>query len=73
MEVHITNASTTTLEIEKLQITFLILGLSEVLVTDNGPSFSSSKFTDYVKANGIQHVKTTPYHPASNGIAKMAI
>ena len=38
-----------------------------------GPSFSSSEFTDYVKANGIQHVKTTPYHPASNGLAERAV
>ena len=59
--------------IEKLQFTFSSLGLPEILVTDNGPSFSSSEFTDFVKANGIQHVKTVPYHPASNGLAERAV
>ena len=44
-----------------------------MLVTDNGPSFASSEFTDFVKANGIEHVKTVPYHPASNGLAKRAV
>ena len=45
IEVHITNGSTTAVTIEKLQLTFSSLGLPEVL---NGPSFSSSEFTDYV-------------------------
>ena len=44
-----------------------------MLVTDNGPSFASSKFADFVKANGIQHVKIVPYYPASNGLAKRAV
>ena len=73
IDVHITNSSTTAVTIEKLQLTFSSLGLPEILVTDNGPSFSSSEFTDFVKANGIQHVKTVQYHPASNGLAERAI
>ena len=48
------------------------MGLPEILVIDNGPSFLSSEFTDFVKATGIQHIKTVPYHPASNGLAERA-
>ena len=73
IDVHITNASTTAVTIEKLQFTFSSLGLPEILVTDNGPSFSSSEFTDFVKANGIQHIKTVPYHPASNSLAERVV
>ena len=73
IDIHITNSSTTAVTIEKLQFTFSSLGLPEILVTDNGPSFSSSEFTDFVKVNGIQHVKTVPYHPASNGLAERAV
>ena len=70
IEVYITNACTTAMTIEKLQLTFLSLGL---LITDNGPAFTSSEFSDFVKANGIQHVRTLSYHPASNGIAESAV
>ena len=73
IDIHITNSSTTAITIEKLQFTFSSLGLPEILVTDNGPSFSSSEFTDFVKANGIQYVKTVPYHPASNGLAERVV
>ena len=74
IEVYITNACTTAVTIEKLQLTFTSLGLPEMLGTDNGPAFASSEFTDFVKANGIQqHVKTVPYHPASNGLAERAV
>ena len=61
IEVHITNLSTTAVTIDKLQFTFSSLGFPEILVADNSPSFSSSEFTDFVKANGIQHIKAIPY------------
>ena len=73
IDVHITSTSTTAVTIEKLQLTFSSLGLPEILVTDNGSSFTSSEFTDFVKANGIQHIKTVSYHPASNGLAERAV
>ena len=73
IKAYITNASTTAVTIQKLKLTFSSLGLQEMLITDNGPSFASSEFTDFVKANRIQHVKTFPYHPASNSLAERAI
>ena len=53
IEVHITTACTTAVTIEKLQLTFSSLGLPEMLITDNGPAFASSEFTDFMKASGI--------------------
>ena len=50
---------TTAVTIQKLKLTFSSLGLPEILVTDNVPLLASSEFTDFVKANGIQHVKTS--------------
>ena len=44
-----------------------------MLVTDNGPLFGSSEFTNFVKANGIKHVKTVSYHPGSNGLAERTV
>ena len=45
-------------------------GLPEQLVSDNCPQFTSHKFELCMKANGIKYIKTSPYHPDSNGEAK---
>ena len=70
---HYTNGCTTATTIEKLQLSFSTFGLPQVLVSDNGPAFSSTEFQEYMKLNGINHVKTVPYHPASNGLAERAV
>ena len=56
--------------IEKLQTTFAALGLPEIIVSDNGTSFTSQEFQTFLKQNGIQHVRTSAYHPSSNGLAE---
>ena len=73
MDVHITSGCTTATTIEKLQLSFSTFGLPQVLVSDSGPAFSSAEFQHYMKQNGINHVKTVPYHPASNGLAERAV
>ena len=52
---------------------FATHGLPEMLVSDNGPSFVSSEFQEFMQKNGIRHVKCVPYHPASNGLAERAV
>ena len=39
-------------------------------MTDNGPSLKSESFRRVVSLNGIQHLTSAPYHPASNGLAE---
>ena len=34
--------------------------------TDNGPPFNSKEFEEYSESNGIEHIKTYPYHPQAN-------
>ena len=49
---------------------FSVHGIPEQIVTDNGPQFIAEEFDEFTKCNGIKHVKSAPYHPASNGLAE---
>ena len=68
LEVHCTTSATSSMTIELLRKSFATMGLPEVLVSDNATAFTSSEFTEFLKRNGIHHVRTPPYHPASNGL-----
>ena len=56
--------------IEKLRILFANHGLPHKVVTDNGPSFTSAEFAEFMSKNGITHIKSAPYHPSTNGLAE---
>lgn len=52
---------------------FCTWGIPRIIVSDNGPTFSSEKFQYFLKNNCISQVLTAPYHPASNGAAENAV
>ncbi|GFO50278.1 endogenous retrovirus group k member 6 pol protein [Plakobranchus ocellatus] len=63
-------ASDTILELRDI---FSTLGLPEIIVTDNGPTFTSFQFRSFMSKNGIKHVTVSPYHPSSNGLAERSV
>ena len=69
-EVVLMTSTTATHTIAVLRQMFATHGLPQQLVSDNGPQFTSSEFSDFCAANGIKHIRTAPYHPASNGLAE---
>ena len=67
------NSATSISTIQKLRAMFATHGLPKVVVSDNGSVFTSSEFQQFMTKNGIQHIRTAPYHPASNGLAERAV
>ena len=66
LDIHIINSATA---LSKMRSIFATHGLLEVLVTDNRSVFTSTEFANFTKRNGIRHVVSAPYYPASNGFA----
>ena len=58
---------------QKHQLVFSTHGLPETIVSDNGTLFMSDMFAVLVRQNGIKHLTSAPYHPASNGLAERVI
>ena len=69
IEMSKTTATRTIAELRKL---FAANGLPEqnIIVTDNGPQFTSDEFSLFLRSNGVKHIRCSPYHPASNGLAE---
>ncbi|XP_057694352.1 uncharacterized protein K02A2.6-like isoform X2 [Corythoichthys intestinalis] len=69
-EVAIMKSTTSEKAIEKLGEMFSRFGAPAQLVSDNGPQFGSKEMVEFLQANGVQHIKSAPYHPATNGLAE---
>ncbi|XP_062389531.1 uncharacterized protein K02A2.6-like [Sardina pilchardus] len=69
-EVHLMSSTTASKTIQVLRRLFSRYGLPEVLVSDNGPQFTSSEFDTFMKSNGVKHIRSAPFHPATNGLAE---
>jgi hypothetical protein len=69
-EVAIMERTTAEDTIEKLRDMFARWGIPTQLVSDNGPQFTSEMFERFTRANNIKHTTTSPYHPATNGLAE---
>ena len=52
---------------------FARYGVPAQLVSDNGPQLKSDEFEQFLKRNGIKHITSAPYHPATNGLAERCV
>lgn len=73
IERHIMSNIAAPLTIEKLRQVFVVHGLPETVVTDNGPTFTSEMFSEFMDQNGIHHFRTALFHPASHGLPERAV
>jgi len=73
IDVHPTDVATSEATIDKLRVTFANQGVPEVLVSDNAACFTSDEFQKFLTRNGVKHLTSPAYHPASNGLAERAV
>jgi transposase InsO family protein len=59
--------------IRKLITIISKVGFFKIVVTDNGPPFCSSEFSEFCKENNMQLTQSPPYHPQSNGLVERAV
>ena len=73
IDVKIMNKITANDTILELRDVFSTLGLPEVIVTDNGPTWTSELFQKFLAHNGVKHITSAPYSPSTNGLAERAV
>lgn len=59
--------------IRKLKAHFARQGIPDVVVSDNGPQYSSHEFDRFSQLWGFQHRTSSPGYPQSNGKAESAV
>ena len=58
---------------QKLRTIIATHGLPKMIVSDNDPVFTSTKFQEFTNRNAIRHITTALYYPLSNGLSERAV
>lgn len=65
-EVAFTPTATTATVMAFLASVFACESKPCLITSDNGPQFASSAFADFLRERGIEHIRTSVYHPQAN-------
>lgn len=65
--IPVRNIKATTI-IRELTRYFCNHGMPKTILTDNGSNYTSSQFKEWLELLGVEHRKTSIYHPSSNGL-----
>ena len=59
--------------IQTLKRQFAIHGIPDILISDNGPQYSSDEFQQFARQQAFKHIILSPKHPQSNGKAESVV
>ena len=59
--------------VNNLKSIFARHGIPEIVVTNNGPQYSSETFSAFADAHGFTHRTSSPIYPQSNGVSDRAV
>ena len=59
--------------IQKLKVHMARNGICQLVITDNGPSYSCQAFADFARDWGFIHQTSSPFHPKSNGHSEVLV
>ncbi|KAK6761328.1 hypothetical protein RB195_022404 [Necator americanus] len=66
-EVFEMSSSSSTATLRELTMLFARFGNRRVIVSNNGTQFTAKEFQGFCDMQGIEHVRSPPFHPQSNG------
>ncbi|XP_056017382.1 uncharacterized protein K02A2.6-like [Ostrea edulis] len=71
----VTHLSTTTNKfiVKQMKSIFSRFGIPKKVVSDNGPQYNSSEFTNFASDYGFNHDTSSPKYPQSNGTAERTV
>lgn len=69
-EVFTMQTTTVNKTVECLRSMFCRYGYPEQFISDNGPQFTAEDFAIFMRSCGVKHIRSAPYHPATNGLAE---
>ena len=72
LEVIPLRKTTTRIVIDQLKYIFSRNGFPTTNVSDKGPQFTGKMFGKFLRDKGIEHVKSSQYHPQGNGVVEDA-
>jgi hypothetical protein len=73
IEIAALNRTTSVEVIEWTKSIFARHGIPEVVISDNGPQFSSKEYMQFAEDYQFHHITTSPYFPQANGEVERAV
>lgn len=73
IEIDLLGSTTSSAVIGKFKRIFATHGIPDVMMSDNGPQFSSDEFASFANEYGFAHSTSSPHMPQANGLAERAV